>query len=343
MQKPLVVVVSPALAQANNGNWQTAWRWSRALATRYRTQIVSDWPGSASATAAQLERSDPPVAMLALHARRSAASIAAWARSYPGHGLAVVLTGTDLYRDIQTDDAARHSLALAQKLVVLQELGPQMLPPNCQQKTELIFQSTRTRQTLGKSSRHVRALMVGHLREEKSPQTLMQAAHLVTSAPLAGHPSPKKIYIDHIGSALDPVLGAQAMATARDCPLYRWLGGVDHETTRRHIQRAHVLVNCSRMEGGAHVLMEAVCSGTPVLASRIDGNVGMLGADYLGYFPWGDAQSLADLLRRCRDDPGFLPALKAQCDSRTHLFKPESERAALLGLVDQLVGQRPLP
>jgi putative glycosyltransferase (TIGR04348 family) len=279
--------------------------------------------------------------MLALHARRSAASIAAWARSYPGRGLAVVLTGTDLYRDIQTDEAAKRSLTLAQKLVVLQDLGPQMLPLGCQRKTVVIFQSTRARQTLSKSSRHVRALMVGHLREEKSPQTLMQAVHLVSSSLSTDQRNPKKIFIDQIGSALDPVLGEQAMATARDCPLYRWLGGLDHETTRRHIQRAHVLVNCSRMEGGAHVLMEAMCSGTPVLASRIDGNVGMLGADYLGYFPWGDAPSLANLLRRCRDDPGFLPALRAQCESRAHLFRPDSERAALLGLVDQLVSQRP--
>ena len=76
----------------------------------------------------------------------------------------------------------------------------------------------------------------------------------------------------------------------------------DHETTRRRIQRAHVLVHTSRMEGGAHAILEAVCSGTPVLASRIDGNVGMLGADYAGYFPWGDAAALAGLLQRCRDE-----------------------------------------
>ena len=50
--------------------------------------------------------------MLALHARRSAASIAAWAaRRTAASGLAVVLTGTDLYRDIPTDAAAQRSLA----------------------------------------------------------------------------------------------------------------------------------------------------------------------------------------------------------------------------------------
>ena len=41
---------------------------------------------------------------------------------------------------------------------------------------------------------------------------------------------------------------------------------------------------------------------TPVLASRISGNVGMLGDDYDGYFELGDSDGLAALLRRCRGD-----------------------------------------
>ena len=97
---------------------------------------------------------------------------------------------------------------------------------------------------------------------------------------------------------------------------------------RRRIQRAHLLIHASRMEGGAHVIMEAVTSGTPVLASRIDGNVGMLGADYAGYFPWGDPHALAALILRChesrsrRDGDDFLQILAAQCRQRAPLAKP---------------------
>ena len=47
------------------------------------------------------------------------------------------------------------------------------------------------------------------------------------------------------------------------------------------------------MEGGAHVILEAVQSGTAVLASRIDGNVGMLGPAHEGYFEVGDDAGLA--------------------------------------------------
>ena len=323
MLLPLVIIVSPALASANSGNWQTAWRWSRLLRGHYRTRIVKDWQAGQDAEA---------VAMLALHARRSANSIQAWAQAHPGRGLGVVLTGTDLYRDIESDASAQRSLVLAQQLVVLQELGPQRVPAEHRAKTRVIFQSTTTRQTLAKSTRHLRAVMVGHLREEKSPQTLFKAARLLRER--------SDIHIDHIGAPLDPSLGEQARQTAAECPNYRWLGGVDHEATRRRIQRAHLLVHCSRIEGGAHVLMEAICSGTPVLASRVDGNVGMLGADYAGYFPWGDAQALANLLLRCRDDAhgaaSIFSVLQAQCRLRAPLFQPAAERAALLALLQDL-------
>lgn len=317
-----VIIVSPALADANNGNWQTARRWQQMLAP-HAVRIVRDWPDAAASAQDQV--------LLALHARRSAASIAAWAAAHGSTGLAVVLTGTDLYRDIQNDDAARQSLALAQRLVVLQECGPDALPAPLRPKAQVIFQSTTARQPLAKSPRFLRAVMVGHLREEKSPHTLFEAARL-----LAGQPA---LFIDHIGDGLDPALGEQARATAAACPNYRWLGGQAHEATRRRIQRAHVLVHTSRMEGGAHVIMEAVRSGTPVIASNIAGNIGMLGTDYAGYFEWGDAAALAALLQRCRDTPGphgLLAQLRAQCARRSPLFEPGAERGALLQLVQQL-------
>ena len=127
MKKPRVIIISPALANANNGNWQTAWRWSRMLSPAFDATIAQKWDGQ------------PRDAMLALHARRSADSIAAWARAKAAAthapGLAVVLTGTDLYRDIQTDGAAQASLEFAQNLVVLQECGPDALPLALRAKT----------------------------------------------------------------------------------------------------------------------------------------------------------------------------------------------------------------
>lgn len=324
MKCPRVLIVYPASASTNNGNWQTAWRWSRLLRPVFEVSMAPSWNGQ------------PFDVLLALHARRSADSIARWAQargaSAEAPGLAVVLTGTDLYRDIQTDASAQASLAQAQKLVLLQECAPQALPAALRHKARVIFQSSPTRAGVSKTPRHLRAVMVGHLRDEKAPQTLWAAARL-----LQGDPD---ILIDHIGEALEPELGAQAKACADACAHYRWLGGLPHEATRRHIQRAHVLVHTSRMEGGAHVVMEAVCSGTPVLASRIAGNVGMLGPDYAGYFEAGDARGLADLLRLCRTDQsqasGIYRQLQAQCAQRAALFAPAAEQAALMALVQDL-------
>jgi glycosyltransferase involved in cell wall biosynthesis len=171
--------------------------------------------------------------------------------------------------------------------------------------------------------------MVGHLRDEKDPRTYLRAAERLASR--------HDILLDHVGAALDPALGDEATARAAAQPNYRWLGALPHAATRRRIQAAHVLVHPSRMEGGANVVIEAVRSGTPVLASRIPGNVGLLGDDYGGYFAPGDDAALATLLQRARDDADMLPALQRQVAQRAPLFSPQAERAALLHLLAELL------
>ena len=320
MLLPALVIVTPALAAANNGNWQTARRWAQMLSAHYRVRLTDAWSGGEEDL------------MIALHARRSAASVAAWRAVRPGR-LLLVLTGTDLYRDIATDPAAQRSLALADRLVVLNELGLQSLPAALRHKASVCLQSTPQRKPGVKTKRHLRALMVGHLRDEKSPQTYFEAARLLAARP--------DILLDHIGSGLDEALAGEADALMRSHPRYRWLGGLPHAATRQRIQAAHVLVHASRMEGGAHVVTEAITSGTPVLASRIDGNLGLVGADYTGTFAWGDAQGLAALLRRCRDDAAMLPALQALCAARAPLFHPALERQTLIALLAELQRTQP--
>jgi putative glycosyltransferase (TIGR04348 family) len=317
MRKPPIVIVTPALADANNGNWQTARRWATMLGSAHPVRLAAAWAEGDDAL------------MIALHARRSAPAIQAWKRVHPHRPLAVVLTGTDLYRDIAVSDDAQRSLVLADRLITLQSLGPDSLPAEHRSKARVVLQSAPGRRTLPKTTRHLRAVMVGHLREEKSPITYLDAARR-----LAGRAD---IRLDHIGTALDPALGELARSMALAVPTYRWLGGLPHVEARRRIQAAHVLVHPSRMEGGAHVVIEAITSGTPVLASRIDGNVGLLGNDYEGCFPVGDAAALAALLERCRDEPAMLVRLQEQCARRAALFHPDHERAALLALADELL------
>ncbi|MBC5764002.1 selenoneine biosynthesis selenosugar synthase SenB [Ramlibacter albus] len=320
--RPSVVIVSPATAAANNGNWRTAARWATLLADSCKARVVQAWPDADAAR---------DTVMLALHARRSAAAVKAWHASRGSRGLAVVLTGTDLYGDLPNDFASLASIEAASQLVVLQEDGLRVLPQPFRAKARVIYQSTPALPVLPKPVGQLTAVMVGHLREVKSPGTFFDAARL-----LRGEPG---IQLRHIGAAEEPAWAGRAHATERECPGYRWLGALPHERTREEIRAAHVLVHPSAAEGGAHVVMEAVCSGTPVIASRVSGNVGMLGEDYDGYFEHGDAAALARLLRLCHaEDPstGTLARLGAQCARRAALFAPEAEQAALLRLVQDL-------
>jgi len=317
VERDPVVIVTPSPASGTSGNRQTAHRWARFLRTAFRVRLATQWSGGDEAL------------MIALHARRSAASVAAWRAAQPQRPLLLVLTGTDLYRDIDTDAEARRALWSADALVVLNELGTRRLPPALRERCRVVLQSCTARRTLPRTDRHLRALMVGHLREEKDPRTYFRAAER-----LAGRAD---ILLDHAGAALDPSLGAEAAALAGRQPRYRWLGALPHADVRRRIQAAHVLVHPSRMEGGAHVVIEAIRSGTPVIASRIDGNVGLLGADYRGYFPPGDDAALAGLLERARDDAAMLPALLRQTAARAPLFAPEVEATALRRLVTGLL------
>ena len=221
------------------------------------------------------------------------------------------------------------ALTGADRLIVLNELGIRSLPHALQAKARAVLQSCSAWRRLDKTSKHLRAVMVGHLRAEKSPGTSFEAARMLSSRP--------DILLDHVGAALGPHLGLEAAELMRACLQYRWLGGLPHASARRRIQGAHVLVHPSCMEGGAHVVIEAVRSGTPVLASRIDGNVGLLGEDYAGYFRVGDAAGLSSLLQRVRDEPALLTRLQEQCAERAALFDPAREADCLRGVVRELL------
>lgn len=316
MTRPTLVLVTPALADANNGNWHTARRWARLLGERYRVVVRSRWQAGDT----------PGDLLIALHAFKSAGSVAAWPLGKP---VVLALTGTDLYRDLGVEAMAQASVQRADALVVLNRCAPAQLPAAWRAKAQVVLQSCAARGGGPRPQHHLRAVMVGHLRDEKDPRTLFAAVRR-----LAGR---KDIRIDHIGRALDPALGAEAQALMRDCPHYRWLGGRSHADARARMARASVLVHASRMEGGAQVIIEALRAGTPVLASRMDGNVGLLGADWPALFPVGDAGALAQQLVALREQPAAWAALQNAAMARSADFTPECERAALLGVIDPLL------
>jgi len=312
-----ILIVTPAAPGTRNGNRTTAERWARHLrALGHETQLALDWDGR-----------DCDV-LIALHARRSHAAICAWKSAHPGRPLALVLTGTDLYRDIRHDAKARASLRLADRMVVLQPKGLDELNAAQRAKTHVIFQSVRAVRRQATPRSYFLATVIGHLREEKDPfRAALALAHLPWS----------NIRVVHLGKAMTPEMSRQARALMRAEPRYRWLGELDHAATMRWLARSHVMVISSRMEGGAHVVSEAIGIGVPVIASAIAGNIGLLGEHYPAYFPVANETALARLLAHAYSDPGWLGALTSALEARRHEVDPAVERAAIARLLGDLL------
>jgi len=309
-----IAITVPSSAVPRSGNQHTAARWARFLhELGHRVRIVKEWRGGGDDL------------LLALHARKSFASIRRFFDLRPAAPLVVALTGTDLYRDIRTSSEARQSLGLAARLVVLQEEGLRELSAFLRRKTRIVYQSSDVALRHAPDKSRFRVAVIGHLRSEKDPFRAVQALYrLDRSAP---------VEVVQIGAALDAEMRVRCRAWTKREPRYRWLGSVPHGTAMRWLASSHVLVVSSVMEGGANVICEAARIGVPVLASRVPGNVGMLGRGYPGYFPLFNDRALAQLIERCRKHAAFYKRLRKALLQRRALFAPSAERAALKRLL----------
>jgi putative glycosyltransferase (TIGR04348 family) len=302
-----IALVTPAGPGTRNGNRHTALRWAAFLrAAGHRVDVSVQWTPEARVEA-----------MLALHARRSHASI----KTFPSDKrLIVALTGTDVYRDIHNSAEARESLELADRLIVLQPRALAELPRKLRSKARVVVQSCATRLRHAPVKGRFRLCVIGHLRAEKDPMRAFAALSHVS----------EDVELVHIGAAVDPGFEKQAKRAMQRDSRYRWLGGLPHARALRWLASSHAMVISSRMEGGANVVCEALRIGVPVLASRISGNLGLLGSGYPGYFPLEDDAALARLVNRMASDPAFYAQLKAQLRSLRPMVAPQNEARALL-------------
>src|ERR1044071_6908796 len=310
-----IALVTPAGPGMRNGNRHTALRWAAFLrAAGHAVEISVQWSPERGAEA-----------MLALHARRSHPSIKAFPADRP---LVVALTGTDVYRDIHESAEARESLERAHRLIVLQPMAARGLATRLRRKVRVVVQSSATTLRHAPVRRRFRVCVIGHLRPEKDPlRTLACLSHL---------PGRDDLEVIHVGAALDPAREPEARAGMGREPRYRWLGSVPHARALRWLASSHAMVISSRLEGGANVVCEALRVGVPVLASRISGNVGLLGRDYAGYFPVEDESALAGLMARTASDRRFYETLKTQLKPLRAKVAPQAEAKALLAALSGL-------
>ena len=305
-----ICISTPPPPGSRKGNRITALRWARILKSLgHRVKIVREC------------RSRNDDVLVALHARKSHASIQYWHREHPDRPLIVALTGTDLYGDLHTSRRAQESLEMATRLIVLQRMGVNELPERLRHKAVVIHQSVEPPGNVPPPRRDVLEVCVlGHLRPVKDPFRAAMAARRL--------PASSRIRITHVGGALTDAMARRARDEQQRNPRYRWLGELPRWKAIRVLARSRLLVLSSKMEGGANAISEAVVVGTPVIASRISGSIGMLGADYRGYFDVGDAAALATMLARSESDERFYRRLSRQCARLAPLFEPDRERQA---------------
>ena len=313
-----ICLVTPAPTYSRKGNRVTALRWARILRELdHRVIIIEQYRG---------ERCD---LMVALHARRSHASIVRFRHEHPQLPLILALTGTDLYGDIHTDASAQESLEIADRFILLQPAGIAELAEHLRDKAWVIYQSVTAPPGKFSPKKNVFELCVlGHLRSVKDPfQTAMAVRHL---------PPASRIQVVHVGGALTDDMKIEADAEESTNPRYRWLGELPRWRALRVLARSRALVLTSQMEGGANAVSEAIACAVPVISSRISGSIGLLGADYPGYFPVGDTQALTDLLMRLETDAAFYEALKTWCEGLKPIVDPDGERQRWRDLLQDL-------
>ncbi len=320
-----ISLITPASNTSRGGNRTTAVRWARIFRSLgHRVRMATDYADEAADL------------MVALHAWRSAGSIARFHARHPERPLVVALTGTDIYSFIHSHrDTTLRSLDLAHRLVGLHELVPDAVPKPYHDKLRIIYQSAPPLRRRMPPLRHAfEVLVIGHLREEKDPLRAAAAARRL--------PQSSRLRVVHLGAAREQSWAERARAEMARNPRYVWRGEVPGWKVRQASARAALMVLSSIMEGGANVISEAVMAGLPVVASEIAGSVGLLGRDYPGYYPVGDTTVLARQLWRAEQEPDFLNELRRHCAARAALFDPARERKSWRELINRLAaGQRP--
>lgn len=325
-----VRIVTPASAESPRGNWVTAERWRRMLE---RLGLEVD-------IAAELGDAAAVDCLVALHARRSHAAVARFKAERPDRPVVLALTGTDVYGDLPAGDpSARASVALADRIVVLQPRAARAVLPPADARVRVIYQSCELPEVLPGSPvpppalDRFRVVVLSNLRAVKDPLAAAEAAELL--------PDGARIEILHLGEALDPDLAARARAaTAKEGP-YAWVDALPRLEAVATLKAGHLLCLTSLAEGGANVVTEALALGMPVVSSRIEGSLGLLGEDYPGFFDAGDRGALADLLVRAAGDRAFHHDLVRRCRALATLADPAAELGRWRSLLGELGLVRP--
>ena len=317
-QQPRIGIALPPNNGVGTGNLRTAQRWLRFFHEfGYDARILgleTPWDGEI---------------LIALNAVKSANIIARYRRDQPTGKLVVVVTGTDLNH---TESAEwKNSLAAADRLIALQPLALKVFSKEEQAKATIIYQSQKAPTQLPKrhSNEGFQVCVVGHLRSEKDPLLTAMASRVLEDE--------SQIQILQAGAILEQQYTQEVTLERQMNQRYQWLGELSKQESLNLIAESDLMVLSSLSEGGPAVIGEAISVNTPILSTRIDGVVGLLGEDYPGYFEPGDVLALAQLLKRAEKEPAFYQELQEAGAALKKKFDPAQEKESWQSLLNSLM------
>lgn len=256
--------------------------------------------------------------LIAINAEKKNRDIVQFAEAYPDSRIVVILSGTDIYPE--PSESSIRSMRLADSIIALQNKGIKQVPGDMKEKVHVIIQSVAKDEPVSGEElvrKGFDVALVSNLRQVKDPFLAAKAARMM--------PQESELRILHAGFVLDPGLDEVARNESIINERYRWLGGLDFIEARELICSCNLLTITSKHEGAGRVVGEAIVNNVPVISTRVDGVTGVLGDDYEGLFPVGDASSLAMLFQRAEMEDGFLDGLKKSCMNQAFNFDPATE------------------
>ena len=313
-----ILLITPAAVHSRNGNRTTAIRWRKIF------QLLGH-----DVTVAQQYQNESADVMIAIHAWRSADAIEQFSAARPNCPLIVVLSGTDAYRFIHSHpETTLQSIQIADRLVGLHSKISQAIPEKYRNKVHVIYQSAEFTTCKKHNTEAFKVCVAGHLRTEKDPLRPAYATRAL--------PKNSNIEIHHYGKAHSYEWAKQARFEEARNPRYQWHGEISQALLKNEMCGSQLLVLPSIMEGGANIISEALAVSLPIVASKIDGNVGLLGEDYPGYFKTGSSEDLRKLLLQAETNQDYYRKLTDACIKRRHLFSPEKEVSSWKKLLQEI-------
>ena len=272
--------------------------------------------------------------LIGLHARHSSKALLQFRSRYPERLTVVALTGTDIYGDLSPTRKRQPRLAIrsldeTDRILLLQPLMRRRLRAAWKAKSSVVMMDAQPKGNASRSAPAqrgaLRACVVGHMRYEKDPLRAAMAVRDLQEG--------SGIKVTHAGQALNDSFQRRADREHAGNPNWHWRGSLSRKQVDRLMESSDLLINSSRSEGAPNVLFEAIGFRLPVLVTKIDGHVGVLGKGYPGYFSLGDTKALQKLLVRCHQDGGFYRRLVSCVDQLAVKYAAGKEQRSLIAAI----------